>query len=530
MLPGKKYRPEDLLAMLRRRFWLLIVPFAIVSALTAAVARKLPDRYRSEAVIIMVPQQISDSYVRPATVSRLEDQLQAIANQILSRTQLEKTIEKFNLYPDERQTGIILEDLVENMRNKDIQVKQVAKANAFSVAYMGPSRTTVQKVTEHLAGAFIQAQFSDQQGRAESATQFLQATVEDARRKLIDSEQKLEAYRRHFSGQLPEQVDANIQKLTNTMQRVSSIDQTINADRNQRLLLEQRLKDLEDDASKAAAADTAAGAVVQAPGVVTGGSFAQQLAVAQNQVTALKATGKTDLHPEVKAWNRMIESVMKQAEAEALERPLSTSDGRPAVPPAELARQKQVQDVKSRIEELDRQIAANQVEGNRLMGSVNDLTKRIDAAPTRQSEMTELMRDYTTLQQSYAKLRASREDQSIAANLQSRQIGEQYRLLDPARVPQRPFSPDRTAINIGGMVAGLALGVGLILLIEYRDSSFKTDDEVTRLLSLPVLAVVPQMESDEEGRRARRRRWIVGLGLGSTVTGCFAVLIYTFVR
>jgi protein tyrosine kinase modulator len=528
MLPGKKLTPDDFLSMVKRRFWLLILPFAIVSAGTAAVARKLPDRYRSEAVILVVPQQVPESYVKPAATSRLEERLATITNQILSRTQLEKTIEKFNLYPDERQTGI-MEDVVERMRTRDIAVKPVAKGDAFRVTYFGASRTTVQKVAEDLAGAFIQASIQDQQQLVDSTTQFLEGTLEDARRKLIDSEQKLQQYKRLHTGELPEQLDANLQNLRQAMERVNSIDQTVNANRNQRLILEQKLRELESEPTKSAAAEAGAAVIVQA-GVVAGGSFAQQLAVAHQQIAALKATGKTDLHPEVKAWNNLIASVARQAEAEALERPLSTSDGRPTVPPAELLRQKQASDTKGQIDELDRQIAANQAESNRLMALGAELRKRIDAAPTRQSEMTELTRDYTTLQGSWAKLRAQREDAGIASALQSRQIGAQYRLLDPARIPSRPSSPDRIGINMGGMVAGFALGLALVLLVEYRDSSFKTDDEVTGLLSLPVLAVVPLMQSDEERRRTRRRRWVVGLGLGSTVAGCMAVLIYTFVR
>jgi hypothetical protein len=70
----------------------------------------------------------------------------------------------------------------------------------------------------------------------------------------------------------------------------------------------------------------------------------------------------------------------------------------------------------------------------------------------------------------------------------------------------------------------------LIALLEYRDASFKTDDEVTSVLSLPVLAVVPLMRSDVERRKVSRRNIVVGIGLGSTVTACLAVLVYTFIR
>ena len=102
--------------------------------------------------------------------------------------------------------------------------------------------------------------------------------------------------------------------------------------------------------------------------------------------------------------------------------------------------------------------------------------------------------------------------------------------IDPARLPEKPTLPNRPKMNLMGMAAGLGLGIALVGLLEYRDSSFRTDTEVTAVLTLPVLAVVPLMQSDEDRNRATRRRLFMGVGLGSTVLGCLAVLVYTFVR
>src|SRR5262245_11590461 len=110
MLPGKMYMPEDFVRILQRRFWLLVVPFAIIAATTAVVARKLPDLYRSEALILVIPQRVPQEYVRSTVTARIEDRLQAIAAQILSRTRLERIITDFNLFEKERSNGGIMED------------------------------------------------------------------------------------------------------------------------------------------------------------------------------------------------------------------------------------------------------------------------------------------------------------------------------------------------------------------------------------------------------------------------------------
>src|SRR5689334_7352303 len=140
MLPGKKFVPEDLLRIARRRAWLLLVPFAVVAASTAVVARKLPDYYRCSTLIRVLPQRVPTEFVKPMVTTPIRDRLQSIAAQILSRTKLEQIINEFNLYPTERQNGI-MEDVVEKMRS-DIRA-DVTRADAFTVTYVGRNPLTV---------------------------------------------------------------------------------------------------------------------------------------------------------------------------------------------------------------------------------------------------------------------------------------------------------------------------------------------------------------------------------------------------
>ena len=212
MLPGKQYTIDDLLGILKRRYWLLILPCAVVAAATAVVTRTLPDLYRSEAVILVVPQQVPDRYVRSSVTTPMDDRLQAIAQLILSRTRLERIIEEFNLYSDERRTEV-MQDIVDRMR-REIKTA-VVQGDAFKVSYQGSDARTVQRVTAAIASLFIEESLRDRSVLAEGTSQFLEVQLADARRRLIEQEKKLEAYRLRFSGQLPTQVEANIQALQN---------------------------------------------------------------------------------------------------------------------------------------------------------------------------------------------------------------------------------------------------------------------------------------------------------------------------
>ena len=520
MLPGKQYKPEDILRILWRRIWMLLVPLAVVSAATAVAARKLPDQFRSDTLILVVPQRVPESYVKATVTTRIEDRLQSISQQILSRTRLERIIQDFNLYVEERRVGI-MEDIVEKMR-KDIEV-QIVKGDAFRVSYIGSEPRTVMKVTERLASLFIEENLRDREVLAEGTNQFLEAQLEDARRRLMEHEKKLEVYRKQYSGELPSQLDSNMQAIQNTQMQVQQLVESMNRDRDRRLVVERQLADISAEMPVVMAAGPDPGDPAAA------GTTAQQLAGARAALQALQLRLKPG-HPDIGILQRRIRDLEKKADAEAADAPVSGPEASRPASPAAAFRQKRMNDLRAELDQLDRQIGLKQTEEKRLRSAASGYQARVDMAPTRESEMAELTRDYTTLQTLYASLLTKREDSKIAANLERRQIGEQFKLLDPARMPEKPFSPNRRMINFAGIAAGLAIGLGLIGLLEYRDTSFRTDDEVAGLLALPVLAVVPMMRSEVERRKRLRLRVVMALGLGSTVTACFAVLVYTFVR
>ncbi len=518
MLPGKKYTPEDFLDILRRRAWVLLLPLAVISAGTAIVARQLPDRYRAETLVLVVPQRVPESYVKPTVTARIEDRLQSIRQQILSRTRLERIIQEFNLYQEERET-MIMEDIVARMRN-EVAI-DVVRGDAFRVAYVGSDPRTVMRVTDRLADLFKEENLRDREILAEGTNQFLETQLADARQRLIEHEKKLENYRKAHAGELPTQLDSNLQTMQNLQLQIQQLIEGMNRDRDRRLVVERQLTDARAEAARPVT--TVSAPAPDASGELSG-SAAQQLASARATLQSLEMRLKPD-HPDIGFWKRRIRDLEKRADAEALEAPLSDTSVRPVS-----AAEKLAADLVAEIQQLDRRITQQQAEERRLRDVVADYQRRIQMAPARESELVELTRDYTTIQTFYSGLMSKNEDAKIAANLERRQIGEQFKILDPARTPERPFSPNRPFLSAAGVAAGLALGVLLVGFVEYRDRSFRFDDEVVRVLSLPVLAVVPVMLADAERRSKRRRRIIKNVGFGSTVLGCLALVLYTLVR
>ncbi len=516
MLPGKKYTPEDILHILKRRVWLLVVPFALVSAAVAVYVRRLPDLYRSETLILVVPPRVPEGFVGTQVSTKLEDRLPAIQQQIFSRTRLERIIQDLNLYQEERRTGI-MEDIVDRMRNS-IKVETV-RGDAFRVGFVGNDPRTVMKVAERLSTLFIEESSRDREVLIEGTDSFLESQLDQARSRLIDHEKKLEEYRRKYAGELPSQTESNIQAVQNMQLQVRALVDQIDRDQERRLNLERQLADLQQQQANAGPSAAAAAAAPD--------STQAKLDAARAQLAAMRLT-MTEEHPDVQRLEHVVRDLGQKAETEALAAPVSGAAR--AASPVQLAAQRRTSDLQNQIEQLTQQIARNQGEAERLRTTAGEYQRRAEAAPTRETELISLNRDYNTLQGVYTSLLGKKEAANIAANLERRQIGEQFNLLDPARIPERPFSPNRQRLNLIGIAAGLAMGAVLIALLEYRDVTLKTDAEVTAVLSLPVLAVVPLMRSEVERRRHLRYQLLLGTGLGGTVLVCIAVLVYTFLR
>ena len=506
MIPGKRYSTDDLLYILWRRKWLVLIPTVLAAAAAFAYTRTLPNRYRSDTLVMIQPQRVREDLVRTAQVD-LADRIQTITQQIMSRTRLETIINDLNLYEREREAGL-MEDVVELMR-RDVSIA-VVRGDAFRVSYVSENPIMAMRVTERLARLFIDENLREREMMAQGTSQFLGSQLEDARRRLVEQEKKLEAYRRAHAGELPSQQSSNLAALNNVQSQIQNLVESRARDRDGLQLIQRQIADLE-------APDITA-AVVDGSGAIVGGSTAQQLVAARASLAQLELRLKPE-HPDIGRMKRMVRDLEKRAEQEALDSPMS-GGGAPRSP-AELQRRNRARQLQAEADSLNKQIAYKDKEEQRLRQMASAYQARAEAAPARETELIELTRDYDTLQQLYTSLLSKSEESKLAVNLESRQIGEQFRILDAARVPERPFSPNRLRMNAMGTLAGAALGIGFILLLEWRDTTLKTDGDVRIVTGLPVLAYVPVLITRTDRLKAQRRR----LAAGAAVTVVMVIAV-----
>jgi uncharacterized protein involved in exopolysaccharide biosynthesis len=222
-------------------------------------------------------------------------------------------------------------------------------------------------------------------------------------------------------------------------------------------------------------------------------------------------TRMTPRHPDLMAARQLV----RDLEAELSARPAAPAPATPAAAAMnEASRQRRLESLAAEMKTVDAQMAEKERRRREIAEQVAGYGSRIAGVPARESELASLTRDYDTMQKVYADLLSKREQSQVAANLERRQIGEQFAVLDPARLPEKPFSPNRPLILLTGLALGLALGASLAGFIEFRDTSLRSEADVIAALNLPLLGLVPNIEtvSDRRWRHAR----LAAVSLGAT--------------
>jgi protein tyrosine kinase modulator len=524
VIPGKKYKPEDILEIVWRRRWLLVVPLVVSSIGTMVWSRGLPDRYQSEAVVLVVPPRVPQNYVRPTVTKPLKDRLEGIRQEILSRTRLERIITEFDLYPELRRKAL-MDTVVARMREDiglDVAAARSRRAdpNSFSISYQSENPKTAMLVADRLASLFVQANIENRTVQADATTQFLQGQLEEARRKLQEHEATLESFRRANAGRLPSEVESNLHVMARTQEQVQALNVSISQDRDRQLVIERTIA---DEMSFGAIPVAAAPAREGGPAVPQ--PAAQELVTARANLAALELKLKPE-HPDVRNLKKRIRELEQRASDEALAQPVSEGATNVPVTAADLARQKRIAALRSEHDSIDRRIASNRQQAEKLQGVIAEYQAKVQAAPTLETQLTQLTRDYDTLRATYTSLLLKSQDARLSANMEESEVGEQFRIVDSARLPDAPTSPDRLTINAIGGLGGLFFGLALAALLEYRDRSLRTEDDVVTTLSLPVLALVPTMVTSIERHKRKRRRFLLASSGAAFALVCLAVIAW----
>jgi polysaccharide chain length determinant protein (PEP-CTERM system associated) len=521
VIPGKKYKPEDFLEMAWRRRWFILLPLLATAVGTFIWAQSLPNVYRSEATVLIIPAQVPTNLVKSTITDTLQKRLNLVKEQILSRARLEQMIEEFDLYKADRKR-LLMEQIVEQMRkDANVTVPKTGRKQVpgyFVVSFDSEDPQKAMLVAERLASLFVKENLVNRNNQTDATSQFLQSQVDEALRRLKEHDAKLETFKRANAGRLPDEVKTNLQMIENARQDIQSEIDGINRDKDRQLTLERNIAD-----------EMALGPIAnQKPGQkgsTSGQSAAQELEAAKAALATLQLRLKPE-HPDVRMAKANIAELEKKVAAEALQQPVSEGAPTTALSSADAQRALRVSKLKTEVESLGRDITVRQAKVQKAQAAIADYQSRVQQAPLLESRLAELMRDYTSLKSTYEGLTKKAEDAKLSANIEQRQVGEQFRIGDPATRPERPKSPDRLRLNLVGSLLGLCLGLAIAALLEYRDTSLRSEDDVLVALTLPVVAMVPKLWTDTEIRKVRQRRLLVASCVAVTFMVSAAALVW----
>lgn len=484
----------------RRRWWLALPAFGVWLAAWAG-AWFWPAVYRSETVILVEQQSIPEQYVASNVSADFQGRLQNTAQQILSRARLLTIVEDFHLYPMLRTRGSG-DELIERMR-KDIEVELVQAPNrsgtvtAFKVAYMSNDPVLAQKVTSRLTSLFIDENLKARQQQSKETTQFLATQLKDAGRALAEQEAKVKIFKSQYPGQLPERVQSNLLSLAGLQAQLQQETDMLGRAKQQSVYLDTLR-------SQWHALEPTVG-LGDAGGAVSPPALDRELGRLHGQLADL-TSHYTERHPDVRKIKDQIaktEKLKQQAEARIASAPANGANDDPAYPSSPAA-----MEVKSQLE-------ANKVEIENRQHAVQDLKKRIagnqarlDMTPVREQQMAGLTRDYEQSRKNYEQLLAKRDQSEMATDLEKEQEGEQFRVPDPPNTPQKPFSPNRLKLALIGLVAGLMVGVAMLVGAEMVDDRIYSKEELATIVSAPVLAEIPPLTTALEEDQLLRSEWL----------------------
>ncbi len=466
----------------------MIVAFVVAGgAIGLGLTRVLPKRYTSQTLVLVEQPNISPEVVPQVIANDTSERLASMQQQILSRSRLEPVIRQFQLYRDDWD-WTPMEDLVGRLR-KAIEVSPVAPMAqtraqglpGFTIKVTFSQAATAQQICSTVTSMFMEENLKLQQMKAEQTTDFLANQLEEAKAKLDEQDAKLAAFQRSHLGSLPEDQNTNLNVLGGLTTQLDAATQALNRAQQDKTFAESQLAQ-----QRAAWEATLEGSNPE--------THAQQLAALETQLAALKAK-YTDNHPDVVRLKNDIAALKKTMEA--------ADPGMKTNPPAKtVSEPPQIQALRAQIHQYELTIQERTHQQEEIQNRIRIYQSRIESTPAVEQEYKALTRDYQTALELYNDLLKKRGQAEMATALQKQQQGEQFRILDPASLPDRPSFPDPLKFGLGGLGGGMVLGIGMTLLLEMRDTSVRSDKDVESLVRIPVLAVVPSVEGNGRAKAA----------------------------
>lgn len=488
MLGHRTLNLEDYGTILKRRWWIIAIPALILPIVAYGISHFVQPRYVSQTLVLVEQQKVPDNYVKPIVTEDLSGRLASMREQILSRSRLQPIIERFNLYGTSKMP---MDDRIDAVR-KNIDVRPIESTISrtgglpgFTISYQASDPRTAQLVCGEITSLFINENLNDRTASAEGTTAFLQAQLADAKRNLDDQDSKLARFQEENAGRLPGEESANLNMLNSLNSQLDATTQSLSQLQQNKTYEEAML-----------AQQTALSSQ-------SGGSVAPQ--TQQTELDKLLSqeadltSRYTDDYPDVVSVRRKI----KELRAQMAKAPEPSAVSAPSAPNRNDSLS--VQQLRAHLRAVEQAIVQKEHTQAQLQAQIRGYQGRLQSSPAVQEQFKNITRDHATAQSFYDDLLNKMNNAKMGTDLEKRQQGENFRVMDEPNLPEKPTFPNRIAFAAGGFAAGLALGLLIVALLEYRDTALRSERDIWAFTALPTLAVIGFVGDLEPA--LSKRRW-----------------------
>ena len=545
----------EYVALLRRRRRLIVATGALLLVVSAALAFLWPAVYRSTATILIEEQEIPPDLVRSAIATYVDQRIETIKQQVLSRSTLWRMVDQYDLYKGLRRrssTEEVLEKFTKDIQIEVMNVKVIDKRSqnptqatiAFTLAYDGESAGIAQKVANELTSLFLSENLKTRERHAHETTSFLKQESENLSRHIKELEEKLAKVKQRAGGALPELVQLNMSLMNQAQRELSDADRDIRSLRERKTYLEGELATLKphtpiisasgerlldvDERLKALRAQSASLTAYVKPDHPDLIKMKQELASLEKETGI--SDGRDELSKRLMAERAMLDDlrgrmhdahpdvIRAQEVVASLERELQAATDRAAAPahikpenPAYINIESQLASTTASLQSLE----TARVELKRRM---TEYAKRLETTPTIEPEYLDLIRDRENSVRKHQEITSRMMEAQVSAELEVQRKGERFSLINPPELPEKPSQPNRPAILLLGAMFALFGGVGLGVVADHVDGKIYTRDQLSHAMRNVPIVAVPYLPSDREMAALSRRRVAVSLSaLGAMV-------------
>jgi polysaccharide chain length determinant protein (PEP-CTERM system associated) len=478
-------------ALIKKWYWVsMSLIFFILAGIWFYVV--LPKSYEATTLILVQPQEIPQNYVQSTISQGVDEQVRSLSQEVLSRSNLEPIINELHLFARERENGTSIDVLIESLRKKikiDTNLGQRGGSGYFSITYRGSTPKDTADVTNRLASYFIDSNLRLRAQQATETTIFLQKQLDELQKLLLQQEAKVQEYRNKYLGELPDQLQSNVTTITGLQTRLESVQTSLTAAINRKVAVQDQLSQAEAGIA----------------GVGGTSSPRDRLTDLKSQLDEMRAK-YTPEHPEIKRLQDQIAELEKQSKKR------STVDPR-------------VLDLRTQLKNANAEVEALRRDADGIKARIEQYQGRVEATPKREQEFAALSRDYNITQQNYQKLLDRLYEAKRAEDMEKRQQGGQFRVVDYAQPPGMPVSPNPIKIAMIFLAMGIGAGAGIIVLLEALDTTIKGIRHIEGLsANIPCITAVPLALTKEDKRRQKTMN-LMFAGINGTILIVGAVII-----